>query len=293
MDVDATNAAFAPDRHATRARSSAGNLNWNAARTQLIYVPDNAVRRRSDLHGHLRRWRPRCRRQRRRHRRWPSRTKAAPVVRRMPARGTTSTTQQRRSSRRPGRRRRLAGYALNQVNAARAAYGFAPLVLDAAISAAASSHAWDQASNGYFSHYGLNGSTRESRLRAAGVSFGWSGENQCYHMGMSEQATLDWCHAQFMAEPYPGPLEPHRATSSTRAHAHGRRDRHGGRHAPSSPGTSRTDAGPARRRRAARRPSHPRSRRLAVPVGRVGGPRGAGATLADRCRASTPPPGTS
>ena len=98
----------------------------------------------------------------------------------------------------------LAGYALNQVNAARAAYGFAPLVLDASISAVASSHAMDQAVNGYFSHYGLNGSTRESRLRAGGVSFGWSGENQCYHVGMSQQATLNWCHSAFMAEPYPG-----------------------------------------------------------------------------------------
>ena len=98
----------------------------------------------------------------------------------------------------------LAGYALNQVNAARAAYGFAPVVLDASISAVAASHAMDQAVNGYFSHYGQNGSTRESRLRAGGVSFGWSGENQCYHVGMSQQATLNWCHQQFMAEPYPG-----------------------------------------------------------------------------------------
>ena len=98
----------------------------------------------------------------------------------------------------------LAGYALNQVNAARAAYGFAPLVLDAAVSAAAAAHAWDQAYNGYFSHYSLDGRTKEDRLRAQGVSFGWAGENQCYHVGMSEQSTLDWCHAQFMAEPYPG-----------------------------------------------------------------------------------------
>jgi uncharacterized protein YkwD len=98
----------------------------------------------------------------------------------------------------------LAGYALNQVNAARAAYGFAPLVLDASVSAVASAHAWDQARNNYFSHYGLDGSTRETRLARGGVSFGWSGENQCYHIGMSQQATLDWCHAQFMAEPYPG-----------------------------------------------------------------------------------------
>ena len=87
---------------------------------------------------------------------------------------------------------------------ARAAYGFAPVVLDASISAVAYAHAYDQAANGYFSHTGRNGSTRESRLRAGGVSFGWSGENQCYHVGMSVQATLDWCHAQFMAEPYPG-----------------------------------------------------------------------------------------
>jgi uncharacterized protein YkwD len=98
----------------------------------------------------------------------------------------------------------LAGYALNQVNAARAAYGFGPLVLDASISAVAASHAMDQAVNGYFSHYGLDGSTRETRLRRGGVSFGWSGENQCYLVGRSQQSTLDWCHAQFMAEPYPG-----------------------------------------------------------------------------------------
>lgn len=98
----------------------------------------------------------------------------------------------------------LAGYALNQVNAARAAYGFRPLVLDASISAVAASHAMDQAVNNYFSHYGRDGSTRETRLRRGGVSFGWSGENQCYHVGMSQQATLNWCHAQFMAEPYPG-----------------------------------------------------------------------------------------
>jgi uncharacterized protein YkwD len=65
-------------------------------------------------------------------------------------------------------------------------------------------HAYDQAVNNYFSHIGLDGSTRETRLRAGGVSFGWSGENQCYLVGRSVTDTLDWCHAQFMAEPYPG-----------------------------------------------------------------------------------------
>ena len=99
----------------------------------------------------------------------------------------------------------LAGYALNQVNAARAAYGFPPLVLDAGLSAAASSHAMDQAVNNYFSHTGRDGSSRETRLARAGVSWDWwTGENQCYLVGQSQQATLNWCHQQFMAEPYPG-----------------------------------------------------------------------------------------
>lgn len=98
----------------------------------------------------------------------------------------------------------LEGYALNQINAARAAYGFAPLVLDPAISAVAHAHAYDQALNGYFSHVSLDGRTRVDRLIAGGVSFGYSGENQCYLWGSSLTGTLDWCHAAFMAEPYPG-----------------------------------------------------------------------------------------
>ena len=92
----------------------------------------------------------------------------------------------------------LAQYALNQVNAARTSKD---LSLAAHV---ASAHAWDQARNNYFSHYGLDGSTRESRLAAGGVSFGYSGENQCYRIGLSQRGTLDWCHAAFMAEPYPG-----------------------------------------------------------------------------------------
>ncbi len=96
------------------------------------------------------------------------------------------------------------GYALNQINAARAAYGFAPVVLDAAVSAVAYGHAYDQAVHGYFSHTGLDGSTRDSRLHAGGISYTFSGENQCFYNGMGVIATLDWCQASFMAEPYPG-----------------------------------------------------------------------------------------
>ncbi|HEY8177781.1 MAG TPA: Ig-like domain-containing protein [Candidatus Limnocylindria bacterium] len=95
-------------------------------------------------------------------------------------------------------------FALWQINRARASYGFAPLRLDATVSAVASGHAWDMLNNGYFSHTGLDGSTTASRLRAGGVSFSWSGENICYYNGLGLQGTLEWCHATFMSEPYPG-----------------------------------------------------------------------------------------
>ena len=201
MDVNATNKAFGLTDTAIGGLVG-GNLSWNDAGTQLVYTPDTALPggrtyvvafnggardadgNKVDASLSFTTKAVAAGRSRSRGRRRPS--ARAPVV--PPAAPATS----------------LAGYALNQVNAARAAYGFAPVVLDASISAVASSHAMDQAANGYFSHTGLNGSSREDRLRAGGVSFGWSGENQCYHEGMSQQATLDWCHAQFMAEPYPG-----------------------------------------------------------------------------------------
>jgi uncharacterized protein YkwD len=201
MDIEATNEAFSLTDLSTGALVG-GLLNWNEAGTQLIYTPDapfaggrrfevELAKGAADADGNAVTTS------------WTFTTKAAAVA---PSTRSATTTTTRSAPVVPpaAPATSLAGYALNQVNAARAAYGFAPVVLDAAVSAAASAHAWDQARNGYFSHYGLNGSTREDRLRAAGVSFGWSGENQCYHVGMSEQATLDWCHAQFMAEPYPG-----------------------------------------------------------------------------------------
>jgi uncharacterized protein YkwD len=96
-------------------------------------------------------------------------------------------------------------YALNQLNAARASYGFAPLSLDSAISAVAYGHAAEMLAYGYFSHNSLDGTTYKQRLTNGGISYGWSGENQCYlGYGGGVQATLDWCHSAFWAEPYPG-----------------------------------------------------------------------------------------
>jgi uncharacterized protein YkwD len=65
-------------------------------------------------------------------------------------------------------------------------------------------HAADMASRGYFSHTTPEGTTYRQRLNAGGISYSYSGENICYLGGASVQATLNWCHAQFMAEPYPG-----------------------------------------------------------------------------------------
>ncbi len=200
MDVDATNKAFALKDSATGALVG-GHLNWNEAGTQLIYTPDAAfaggrtfqvslAKGAKDVDGNGVTTA------------WSFTTKAGALLDRASATTTRAASAPVIPAAAPATS--LAGYALNQVNAARAAYGFGPLVLDANVSAAAAAHAWDQAQNGYFSHNSLDGRTREDRMRAAGVSFGWSGENQCYHVGMSEQATLNWCHAQFMAEPYPG-----------------------------------------------------------------------------------------
>jgi uncharacterized protein YkwD len=95
-------------------------------------------------------------------------------------------------------------YALAQINAARKAYGFPPLRLDPAISAVAAAHALDQIRYGYFSHTGRDGSDVQARLRAAGISFGWSGENQCESYAGSLTRAMDWCYSVMMAEPYPG-----------------------------------------------------------------------------------------
>jgi uncharacterized protein YkwD len=204
MDIDATTAAFTmTDTNTTQ--PFAGSVAWNDAGTQLVFTPDAAWipghtfrailgdgARDADGNAVAANWYFTI-----------SAPEPAPVRSTVSSRGSGGGSTAP-SVPAPAPSTTLAGYALNQVNAARAAYGFAPLVLDGSISAVASAHAWDQATNGYFSHTGRNGSTRDSRLRAGGVSYSVSGENQCYYVGMSQQATLDWCHAQFMAEPYPG-----------------------------------------------------------------------------------------
>jgi uncharacterized protein YkwD len=209
MDVVAATAAFTVSDSATGS-AVAGTLDWNAAGTQATFVPEAAFAAGSTFEvafGTGARDADRNAVEMS----WSFTTTAAAAPAATP--GARATTSTRTAPVAPAPApvvppaapaSSAAGYAVNQINAARAAYGFGPVVLDDAISAVAYGHAYDQAVNGYFSHTGLNGSTRDSRLQAGGISYGWSGENQCYLTGRSAEATLDWCHAQFMSEPYPG-----------------------------------------------------------------------------------------
>lgn len=206
MDTQATGAAFSLTDSSTGAAVD-GRLDWDEGGTQITFAPDATLAAGTtfevafgegarDADGNPVSMA------------WSFTTRAAPESN--PAAVATPSTPSAPVARPapvvppPAPASSAADYAVNQINASRAAYGFGPVVLDASISAVAYAHAYDQAVNGYFSHTGLDGSTRESRLRAGGIGFGWSGENQCYIVGRTDVATLDWCHATFMAEPYPG-----------------------------------------------------------------------------------------
>jgi len=194
VDADAVTAALKVTDHATAAPLT-GKTSWNATQTQLVFTPDRAL-----VAGH----------------RYDVNLAAGAVD----ADGNavtaslTFTTQPLAPSRvrtrvalpAPAPASSLVGYALNQVNSARAAYGLPPLVLSSAISAVSNAHAWDMLRNNYFSHTSLDGRTKEDRLRNAGISFSWSGENICYsnNSARTPTAVLTWCHSQFMSEPYPG-----------------------------------------------------------------------------------------
>ena len=176
-------------RDATAGSAVSGTAEWNAATTQLRFVPARALAAGHrfeiallpgaiDLDGNAIEMT------------WAFTTKGAAARPRVAIPPTPSSPT-------------LVGYALNQVNTARAAYGLGPLVLDAALTATATAHSWEMVQYNYFSHNSLDGTSYQQRLRNAGLGYGWSGENIC-SSGRGGAAGLDWCHATFMAEPYPG-----------------------------------------------------------------------------------------
>jgi uncharacterized protein YkwD len=63
------------------------------------------------------------------------------------------------------------------INGIRASNGLSALATNGSLASAAREHSQDMASNGYFSHYGLNGSGPDSRAKANGYSFSMIGED--------------------------------------------------------------------------------------------------------------------
>jgi uncharacterized protein YkwD len=196
MDVEATTTSLVVT-DATSDATLVGTVTWNERRTQLRFAPSRAFTK-----GHLIRVSFADGAQdidlNAVTGTWSFRTKAPPpppkpAVVQAPVSGPAAPAD-------------AVQFALWQINQARAAYGFGPLSLDSAISGVASAHAWDMMNYGYFSHTGRDGSTVRIRLSRAGINYnGWAGENLCYlGGGPSLRGALEWCHATFMGEPYPG-----------------------------------------------------------------------------------------
>jgi len=76
------------------------------------------------------------------------------------------------------------------VNALRAEHGRSALRADEELAEAAANHASDMAKNDFFSHEGSDGSDVAERVRAAGYSYCWVGENLAEGTGDVER-TLD------------------------------------------------------------------------------------------------------
>jgi uncharacterized protein YkwD len=196
VDTDATGGAFR-FTDATSGEVIPGQLVWNEAGTQLRFGASHALGK-----GHLFQMSlaegARDSDGNAVSGTWSFQTKAPPPP---PARAPTTV---RPAAPGPAAPADMVQYAVWQINQERARYGFAALQLDGAISAVASAHAWDMITYGYFSHIGRDGSTVSTRLARGGIGFSASGENICYLSGAGIQGALNWCHATFMSEPYPG-----------------------------------------------------------------------------------------
>ena len=67
--------------------------------------------------------------------------------------------------------------AFNLLNADRAANGLAPLKLNLAVTAVAGRHAQDEINRNFFAHNNPDGLSPFDRMRTAGISFSYAGEN--------------------------------------------------------------------------------------------------------------------
>lgn len=92
-------------------------------------------------------------------------------------------------------------YVLNQrrtildlTNETRAGVGVSPLTLDPALSEVAQAHAVDMAVRDFFSHTNPDGESPFDRMRAAGVDFGYAGENIAWYPS-AESAVSGWINS--------------------------------------------------------------------------------------------------
>lgn len=83
---------------------------------------------------------------------------------------------------------------LELTNATRAEVGAAALTLDPAISEVAQVHAIDMATRNFFDHTNPDGESPFDRMRNAGISFGYAGENIAWYPS-AESAVAGWINS--------------------------------------------------------------------------------------------------
>lgn len=81
------------------------------------------------------------------------------------------------------------------VNVERAKAGVKPLKLYIALSEVAQDHAFDMATNGYFSHTSLDGRSPFQRMKDAGISYTYAGENIARGYTTPAQAMNGWMNS--------------------------------------------------------------------------------------------------
>lgn len=83
--------------------------------------------------------------------------------------------------------------AFDLLNADRAANGLPPLKLNLAVTAVAERHAQDEINRKFFAHNNPDGQSPFDRMRAAGISFGYAGENLAINQNVTaaEQAFMN------------------------------------------------------------------------------------------------------
>ena len=85
---------------------------------------------------------------------------------------------------------------LELVNNERAKNGLSALTLDSALSNVARNHSADMAKNNYFSHTNLKGQSPFDRLKSAGISYSYAGENIAAGQTTPEAVVNAWMNSE-------------------------------------------------------------------------------------------------